>query len=142
MRFATGNVNLREIAAMRAQYHFRKSPQGLCAWNVHRLVELSRSLVRERVPLSAIRELDEPYWANERTQQLTCREIVGHARLILDCDLVFPVILSSDGGVMDGMHRVCKALLHGLGDIEAVRFVNDPEPDYIGVHPDDLPYSD
>jgi hypothetical protein len=126
---------------MRAQYHFRKSPQGLCAWNVHRLIEQSRNLITERVPLSAIRELDEPFWANERVQQLTCREIAGHTRLILDCDLAFPIILSSDGRVMDGMHRVGKALLEGRTDIEAVRFVDDPAPDYIGVHPDDLQFS-
>ena len=127
---------------MRAQYHFRNSPNGLCAWNVHRLVELSRTLVRERVPLSAIRELDEPYWASDRAQQMTCRDVVEHARLILDCDLRYPVILSSDGRVMDGMHRISKALLEGLNDIEAVRFTQDPEPDYIGVPPDDLPYPD
>jgi hypothetical protein len=127
---------------MRAQYHFRKSPDGILAWDVHRLVELSRSFPRERVPLSAIRELEEPYWANENNRQLTCREIVGHARLMLDCDLAFPIILFSDGRVMDGMHRVCKALLNGFSEIEAVRFVQDPAPDYIGVHPDDLPYRD
>jgi hypothetical protein len=34
----------------------------------------------------------------------------------------------------------CKALMQGLDEIEAVRFIQDPEPDYIGVHPDDLPY--
>ena len=127
---------------MRAQYHFRSSPQGLCAWNVHRLIQLSRTFVRERVPLSEIRELDEPYWAGEGAGQMTCRNVVGHARLMLECDLTIPVILSKDGRVMDGMHRICKVLLQGLDDIEAVRFVNDPEPDYIGVNPDDLPYDD
>ena len=127
---------------MRTQYHFRRSARGLCAWNVHRLIEQSSSLVRKRIPLSAIRELDEPYWANERTHPLTCREIVGHARLMLDCDLAYPVILSSDGRVMDGMHRIGKALREGRSDIDAVRFLIDPEPDYIGVHPDDLPYPD
>jgi hypothetical protein len=127
---------------MRTQYHFRRSAQGLCAWNVHRLVEQSGALVRERVPLSAIRELDELYWASERTRPLSCREIVDHARLMLDCDLAFPIILSSDGRVMDGMHRVCKALLQNRTEIDAVRFVHDPEPDYIGVHPDDLPYDE
>jgi hypothetical protein len=125
---------------MRAQYHFRSSPQGLCAWDVRRLVQLSSSFDRERVPLSAIRELDEPYWAGAPGQQLTCRQVVDHGRLMLDCDLAFPIILSSDGRVMDGMHRICKALLQGLGEVEAVRFVQDPEPDYIGVQPDDLPY--
>jgi hypothetical protein len=127
---------------MRPQYHFRRSPKGLCAWNVHRLVELSRALPREWVPLSAIRELDDPYWCNEDSRTLTCRQVVDHARLMLDCDLGFPIILSSDGRVMDGMHRVCKALLENRTVIEAVRFVRDPEPDHIGVAPDDLPYDE
>jgi hypothetical protein len=127
---------------MRTQYHFRPSPQGLRAWNVHRLVELSKDFVRERVSLSAIRELDEPYWSGRPNQKLTCREITDHARLMLDCDLQFPVILSHDGQVMDGMHRICRALLEGHNDIEAVRFPHDPEPDYVGVDPDDLPYPD
>ena len=127
---------------MRTQYYFQRSAAGLCAWNVHRLIELSRGLIRERVPLSAIREIDEPHWAHERSEQLTCREIAEHTRLILDCDLAYPVILSSEGRVMDGMHRILKALLEGLEEIDAVRFVRDPEPDYVGVSPDDLPYPD
>jgi hypothetical protein len=127
---------------MRAQYHFRKSANGLCAWDVRRLVQLSKAFVLERVPLSAIRELDEPYWTDGPGQRMTCREIVEHARLMLDSDLAFPVILSKDGRVMDGMHRICKALLEGREEIEAVRFVQDPEPDYVGIRPDDLPYED
>lgn len=127
---------------MRTQYHFRKSPNGLLAWSVHRLIELSGELPTESVPLSAIRELDEPYWCGEENQKLSCREIVDHARLMLDADLGFPVILSNDGRVMDGMHRVCKALLRGFEYVNAVRFPADPEPDYVGVSPNDLPYSD
>jgi hypothetical protein len=99
-------------------------------------------LSREHVPLSAIRELDEPYWAGDPTKSITCRQIADHARLIRDSDPAFPVILSSDGRVMDGMHRICKALLEGLSDIQAVRLLQDPEPDYVGVDPDDLPYDD
>ncbi len=127
---------------MRSQYHFRQSPQGLRAWNIQRLVEISSTLPRERVPLSAIRELDEPYWSGDPAQSITCRQIAEHARLIRDSDFSFPVILSSDGRVMDGMHRICKALLEGLSDIEAVLFLHDPEPDYLDIDPDDLPYDD
>ena len=141
--FPIGTPEFRSTGSkVRAQYHFRNSPQGLCAWYVRRLIELSRGLVRERVPLTTIRELDEPYWAGENADRMTRRQVINHARLMLGCDLSFPVILSSDGRVMDGMHRICKALLEGKDDIEAVRFVNDPEPDYIGVKPDDLPYED
>lgn len=128
---------------MRAQYHFRRTELGLCAWEVRRLVELTRALPVERVPLAAIRELDEGYWADGGRQAMTCRVVVEHARLMLDCELRYPVILSSDGRVMDGMHRVCRALLEGLSTIEAVRFEVDPEPDYVGVtDPDALPYED
>ena len=137
-----GNDRGEQDGRMRAQYHFRNSAQGLCAWNVRRLVELSKDLVRERVPLTAIRELDEAYWCGGQDQKLTCRQVVDHARLMLECELAFPVILSSDGRVMDGMHRICKALLQGLEHVEAVRFVCDPEPDYVGVEPDELPYED
>lgn len=125
---------------MRKQYHFRPGPEGLRAWDVDRLVALSKSLLRERVPLAAIRELDEPYWSTGYEHPPTCRHVVEHARLIDEADLSFPVILSSDGRVMDGMHRVAKALLQGHSCIEAVRFSSDPEPDYVGVHPDALPY--
>lgn len=54
--------------------------------------------------------------------------------------LVYPVILSSDGRIMDGMHRVLKALIRGESHILAVRFISDPEPDFVGIDPDELPY--
>jgi hypothetical protein len=65
-----------------------------------------------------------------------------HIRLIETADLRFPIILSSEGRVMDGMHRVVKALLAGRATIDAVRFTVDPEPDYIGVDPNQLPYDE
>ena len=125
---------------MRKQYHFRPGPNGLKAWDIDRLVALSKELRREQVPLTAIREIDEPYWSTGYEHSLTCRDVVEHALLIQQADLSFPVILSNDGRVMDGMHRVAKALLQGHSHIEAVRFAFDPEPDYVGVHPDALPY--
>ena len=125
---------------MRKQYHFRPGPNGLRAWDVDRLVALSKDLLREQIPLTAIREIDEPYWSTGYEHSLSCRDVVEHARLIQEADLSFPVILSNDGRVMDGMHRVAKALLEGRSHIEAVRFTSDPEPDYVGVNPDALPY--
>ena len=48
-----------------------------------------------------------------------------HARLIDAADLSFPIILSADGRVMDGMHRVAKAALPGHETIAAVQFASD-----------------
>jgi hypothetical protein len=85
--------------------------------------------------VASIREIDEAYWG-----EMTSRDVVDHVKLILDADPSFPIILSSDGRIMDGMHRVLKALMLGERHVPAVRFVTDPEPDYVGVDPDQLPY--
>ena len=111
-------------------------------WDVHRLVALAADLPRKQVPLRAIRELDETYWFDGDGPPPTCRAVAEHARLIQETDLRYPIILSADGRVMDGMHRVAKAWIEGREAIEAVQFTDDPEPDYIGVDLDSLPYDD
>lgn len=67
-------------------------------------------------------------------------EIVEHIRLIREADLSYPIILSSDGRIMDGMHRVMKAVLEEREGIRAVQFDEDPEPDYVNVPAAELPY--
>ena len=122
---------------MRKQYYFRPSSRGLLAWDVDRLVSLSANLPPKLVRLNAIRELDEP-WDND--DPITWRAVVEHMKLIGEADLSFPIILSADGSVMDGRHRIAKAALEGQENIQAVQFDRDPEPDYVGRGPDDLPY--
>jgi hypothetical protein len=125
---------------MRKQYYFRSSERGLLAWDVDRLVKLSKHFPRNHVPLTAIRELDEPFWSDDDTA--TWRASLEHVRLIEAADLSFAIILSADGRVMDGMHRVAKAVLLGRATIEAVQFTDDPDPDYVGVPPNQLPYDE
>jgi len=129
---------------MRKQYHLRPSPAGLLAWDVDRLIDLTAHLPPVEVPLDAIRELDEPYWFGGEGggEAPTCRAVADHARLIAETDLRYPIILGADGRVMDGMHRVAKAYLEGRATILAVRLEVDPEPDYVGVDEDALPYDE
>ena len=54
---------------------------------------------------------------------------------MLDADLTFPLILGPDGRVMDGMHRIARALLDGRDQVSAVRFLTLPEPDYRTASP-------
>ncbi len=123
---------------MRKQYYFRRVDGELLAWDVDRLVEQSKTLPRQRVPLAQIRELDEVWFGDD--EPATWRSLVAHVRLMDEADLAYPIILSADGRVMDGMHRVAKALRLGRDAIEAVRFDVDPAPDYVGRGPEDLPY--
>ncbi|HEV8448197.1 MAG TPA: hypothetical protein VGQ44_15310 [Gemmatimonadaceae bacterium] len=123
---------------MRKQYYFRKSPTGLLAWDVDRLVLLARALHVRPVPLSQIRELDESIHGDN--EPVTWRSLVEHLELVNAADLSYPIILAADGCVMDGRHRVTKALLQGRSTIDAVQFAEDPPPDYVGKQPDELEY--
>jgi len=105
-----------------------------------RLIELSRELPVEAVPLDSIGEIDTPYWSDGSTETPTVRKVVEHARLILEADLTYPIILGPDGRIMDGMHRVARALMEGRAEIDAVRFSSPLEPDYRSCQPHDLPY--
>lgn len=125
--------------AMRKQYHFRDGPSGLQAWDVDTLIELSSGLPIIDLPLVEVRELDEAYWFSHGAAP-TCQAIAGHAALIAEASLDYPIVLSADGRVMDGMHRVVKAAMLGLTAIKARKLAVDPPPDYVGVAPDDLPY--
>ena len=126
------------VDELRPQYHFRNSEQGLLAWDVRRLVELSEDLPVRQIPVAEIRELDANHWFTH--DEPTCRSVVRHAQLIEAADLSYPIILDADGNVMDGMHRVCRALRDNVPSVSGVRFDVTPAPDYIGRDPDSLPY--
>jgi len=126
--------------AMRKQYHFRKSQKGFYAWDVDRLLDLSRDIEIIDVPLTEIAELDEDYWFAGSAESPTCRKVVEHCDLINKADLSYPIVLCSEGRVMDGMHRIAKALLVERRTIKAVKFSATPEPDYVDVLPHELTY--
>jgi len=113
---------------------------GLDAWDVDRLIRLSKGLPVARVPLNSITEIDSAYWFNDPQPPPTVREIVEHMRLVRDVDLSYPIILGFDGRVMDGMHRVARALLEGQSTIAAVRLEVHPDPDFRSCRPEELPY--
>ena len=123
---------------IRPQYHLRESLKGLLAWDVERLIRLSEGLPVFQLSLSEISEIDQNHWFQRIVP--TCRSIAEHSQLIEDADLSFPVIVDPGGRVMDGMHRVCKALMLEKESILAVRLSELPEPDFVGVLPEDLPY--
>lgn len=125
---------------MRKQYFFRASPRGLLAWDVDRLIALSRHLPRRRIPLEQIRELDQPVFGEG--EPATWRSLLAHVRLMDEAELRYPIILAADGAVMDGMHRVARAVREGAREIDTVQFEVDPPPDHIGMGPEELPYPD
>jgi probable phosphoglycerate mutase len=97
-------------------------------YNVERLWELARVLPVKKVPVAAVRELDEDCWFGGKAP--TLRKVGEHARRIYQADFSHPILLNASGGLMDGGHRVVKAWLDGQTEIDAVQFAEDPEPDF------------
>jgi len=110
----------------------------MLAWDIDLLIAHSVHFSQRPVPLMDIREIDEPWHGDD--EQPSWRAMVEHVKLIAEADLAYPIILAADGRVMDGMHRVAKALLQGRETIDAVQFEVDPPPDHVGRGPQDLPY--
>ena len=127
---------------MRKQYHFRPSKNGYYAWDVDKLVESSKDFPVILVNLSEIKELDENFWYGGKDDIPTCRSIVEHMQLVNETSLQYPIILSEEGRVMDGMHRVLKAVLNKEESIKAVKFNKTPKPDYEDVYPNELSYDE
>ena len=124
---------------MPTQWHFWPAQHGpdYDAWRVSRLIQLSAELPVTDVAVDSFTELDTDYWTDAASAP-SVRRVLNHARLILAVDPRHPIILRPDGRLMDGMHRLCRAILEERPTIPAVRFPAVPEPDVRNCRFEDL----
>jgi len=94
---------------------------GKHRWAVARLVELSSNLPVMKIPLKHLH-------VYQTYDSLTLRDMVMHMNAVMRSDLRYPIILDEDGELMDGRHRIMKALYLGKKKIKAVRFKENPPP--------------
>ncbi|MCW2305586.1 hypothetical protein M2324_004013 [Rhodovulum sulfidophilum] len=127
---------------VRKQYHSRQVGSDRHVWDVHRLMRAARDIEVQTVPVSDIAETDENWWYGDANAVPTPRSIASHVALINEVDPLHPVILCAEGRLMDGMHRVVKAIAEGRTHVPAVRFSRTPDPDFVNVALDELPYPD
>jgi hypothetical protein len=111
------------------EQHSHDVPGGRGHWWTDRLWAEAADLPVHAVAIDTIAEFDMDCWFHGRAP--TCRQVAEHARRIHAADLAHPIILSANGGLMDGGHRIAKAYLLGQETVPARRFVTDPEPDWI-----------
>ena len=93
-------------------------------WSVPRLFELSRNLPVMDVVIDHM----STYFVYDK---LTLRELIAHMKAVEAADLSYPIILGEDGELMDGRHRLMKAIMLGHTTIKAVRFDENPSPDRV-----------
>jgi len=94
---------------------------------MNQLWELAEGLPVKRVRLSELDGFDEVRWfGGPRNLLPTCRAVAEHARDIYESDLSYPIILSPTGEVLDGWHRICKAFLQGIEELDTVQLTAMP----------------
>lgn len=59
------------------------------------------------------------------------KDFAKHWKKAADVNLDYPIILDDDGFIMDGWHRVAKALFLELPTIKAIRFDKTPPCTYV-----------
>lgn len=99
---------------------------GKHKWRCSRLFKLTENLPILDIPLDHLCV----YYKLTRDAP-TLREVASEMKRIMKADLNYPIILDEDGEIIDGRHRVIKALYLGHKTIKAVRFDTNPEPDEI-----------
>lgn len=97
-------------------------------WDVWTLWGSAGNLIVEKVTVSdLLKDCDSWVLTPEGRRE-------GGRLLRVDAsDLNYPVIISPDGVLMDGNHRVAKALERGIEHLYGVRFKSMPKPDIIRV---------
>jgi hypothetical protein len=94
---------------------------------MEQLWELAEGLTLKKVRLSELDGFDEVQWfGGPRNILPTCRAIAEHPRDIYESDLSYPIILSPTGEVLDRWHRICKAFVEGIEELNAVQLQSFP----------------
>jgi hypothetical protein len=106
-----------------------KADGSMRFWRMDQLWPLAENLPVKKVSIQSLNVLDEVCWfGGPLNLRPTCRSVANHARDIYNADLSYPIILSPKGDVLDGMHRIGKAYLLGLEEIDAVQLTEMPLP--------------
>lgn len=90
-------------------------------YSVTRLIEHAKDLPVFEIPLAGI-HIGVKVFAESRTP----RAIAEHVKRVNETSLDHPILLDPDGFIMDGWHRVIKALIEGNETIKAKRFIKMP----------------
>jgi hypothetical protein len=116
-----------EYAGARRSCEPPRADGSMRFFRTRQLWELASGLPIKKVRLSEIDGFDEVRWfGGGMNVRPTCRAIAQHARDIYAADLSYPIILSPTGEVLDGWHRICKAFLHGIEELDAVQLTAMP----------------
>jgi hypothetical protein len=113
---------------------------GRVIWFIDRIWVAAKGLPEFDFPIDNVPILDEVCWFGDVWgKKPTCRAVIEHCRRIMAADMSYPIILAPNGDVLDGVHRIARAMLEGRTTVRAVKLQNMPPWDEL-IPPDDPRY--
>lgn len=91
-------------------------------WSVAMLIDDAKDLEPFDLPLAGM-NLSDVIWVG-----CNIHDLAFHCKKMNEADLKIPIILSWEGQIADGRHRIIKALMLGRRTIKAVRMTWKPTP--------------
>jgi len=99
-------------------------------WRMQTLWDAARGAPIIEVDIAALGVLDEVVWfGGPKDVRPTVRTVAERAADIYRADLSFPIIMTRDGVVLDGAHRIARAYLEGKTHLSAAVLDACPPPD-------------
>ena len=100
-------------------------------WTVEHLILLSSELAHKFVKVETVlKTIRSGKWF-QQGQAPTIGDVLDHIERAMNAEAKYPIILSAEGRVMDGAHRIVAASIRGEIEIAAVQFTVNPKPQYV-----------
>lgn len=114
-------VKIRNVSELKEQVYAEDKKR----WFITRLIDKAKDLPIQEMPITGVNTY------NLYPLPKSMNSFVSHVQKVNDANLSKPIILDDEGYVMDGRHRIAKALLDGVETINFVRFEETPVHDYV-----------
>ena len=95
-------------------------------YSVHEAIRQIKIL---NLPVQEIR-IDQVWMGYFAPCANTLRSFLEHLRMVNEADLSYPIIFNQDMDLIDGKHRLCKAIYEGHETIKYYKFDKDPDSIY------------
>jgi hypothetical protein len=98
-------------------------------WHLRVLWRKSEKLQKKKIKVDTL--WDSRYgeaWCWQHEEEIINNDFfLHHMQRVLEADLSFPIILSEENYIFDGVHRLMKCKHLGIEYIDCVQFEKDPE---------------
>ena len=120
-----GNKPCHELEVFIGDFNYEKNKycNNGYKWNATTLVKAAVDCVVYDLPLYSIDFGVQP-WSLDNMM-----DFAEHAKRVWECEMQYPIIIDRHGYIIDGWHRVIKAVLLKHKTIPAKRLTKMPDPD-------------